>query len=460
MNGILLTVSSIPIIGQVAWLLGKIMEGIFNVLDVLNIPNVGLAIILFTIIVNLLMLPLTVKQQKFSKLSAKMNPELQAIQAKYKGKKDNDSMMAQNQEMQNLYAKYGVSPTGSCMYLLIQMPILLALYRVIDSMPAYVKKIRMAFDPLVNEILSIDSATGGKATEFIQNLKNSMRYSSQFGNSKYDLKNTLIDCLNKASTTDFKNLAAEFAEKFPSFPDIVSSTVEKLDTYNNFLGLNIGNSPWYIIKENYNSIVSGGFTAGALLLILGALAIPVLSVLTQWVNIKLMPQPQSVDSKENEQAATMAQSMKTMNMVMPLFSAYLCFSFPCGMGIYWVAGSVVRSIQQVAVNRHLDRMDFEDIIRKNTEKNAKKLEKMRAQQEKIAAYANMNTKNVQDEIQKNLEEKRRRMDMSGKVNLPSAGNEADPVEDNIEYTNDFYENADPDSFMAKANLVRKYSNKK
>ena len=68
-------------------------------------------------------MPLTIKQQKFSKLSAKMNPELQAIQARYKNKKDNESMMRMNEETQAVYAKYGVSPTGSCLQLLIQMPI-------------------------------------------------------------------------------------------------------------------------------------------------------------------------------------------------------------------------------------------------------------------------------------------------------------------------------------------------
>ena len=64
----------------------------------------------------LLMMPLTIKQQKFSKLSAKMNPELQAVQAKYKNRKDNDSMMAMNMETKAIYAKYGVSPTGSCFH--------------------------------------------------------------------------------------------------------------------------------------------------------------------------------------------------------------------------------------------------------------------------------------------------------------------------------------------------------
>ena len=158
MNSIILTQNETFIIGQVAWLLGKIMDAIFNVIDFIGIPNIGLAIILFTIVVNLLMLPLTMKQQKFSKLSAKMNPELQAIQKKYKNKKDNDSVMAMNQETQAVYAKYGVSPSGSCLQLLIQMPILFALYRVIYSIPAYIGSVKEAFMPLVNKLLTMDGA--------------------------------------------------------------------------------------------------------------------------------------------------------------------------------------------------------------------------------------------------------------------------------------------------------------
>lgn len=111
MLGVLLTKDTGKILGPIVKLLGYIMEGIFYVLDKIGIPNIGLAIILFTIVMYLLMMPLTIKQQKFSKLSAKMNPELQAVQAKYKNRKDNDSMMAMNMETKAIYAKYGVSPT-------------------------------------------------------------------------------------------------------------------------------------------------------------------------------------------------------------------------------------------------------------------------------------------------------------------------------------------------------------
>ena len=87
MTGVILTQYQGSIVGPIAKLLGYLMNGIFTVLDKIGIPNIGLAIIIFTIVVNLCLLPLTYKQQKFSKLQAKMSPELQAIQAKYKGKK-------------------------------------------------------------------------------------------------------------------------------------------------------------------------------------------------------------------------------------------------------------------------------------------------------------------------------------------------------------------------------------
>ena len=121
---------------------------------------------------------------------------------------------------------------------------------------------------------------------------------------------------------------------------------------------------------------------------IGALLIPILSAVTQWINVKLMPQQSTAG---NDQASSMAQSMKVMNMLMPVVSAWFCFTLPAGMGLYWVAGSVVRSIQQVVINKHIDKMDFDDIIKKNSAKSAKKLEKMQEAQKKMNAYANMNT---------------------------------------------------------------------
>lgn len=157
----LATKSGIPIIGQVASVMGWIMNGIYKVLDGLfGIQNLGLCIIIFSIIIFALMTPLQIKQQKFSKLSAIMQPEMQKVQKKYQGKKDQVSMQKMQEETQAIYQKYGVSPTGSCVQLAIQFPILMALWQVIYKIPAYVGSVRDIFTEAVNHIVGVGNYTG------------------------------------------------------------------------------------------------------------------------------------------------------------------------------------------------------------------------------------------------------------------------------------------------------------
>ena len=436
MNFILLTQNSTPVIGQVAWLLGKIMNGIFYVLDMIGIPNVGIAIILFTVVVNLLMMPLTIKQQKFSKLSAKMNPEIQAIRDKYKNRTDNDSMMAQNQEVQAVYAKYGVSASGSCVQLLIQMPILFALYKVIYSMPAYVTKIGATFRVLAEKIISVD---GGAFLQDsgVDSIANTVTMYGKAMTNGSDLSNGIIDVLNKLSSVDLSTVAQHYDLTNLTYEGqlILSNDTTRglIDTYNNFLGLNMGDSP--------SALIRAAWTTGAVGIIIGAIMIPVLSMVTQWINIKLMPQ-QDTGSKDS-QASSMAQSMKTMNMIMPIMSAWFCFTLPSGLGLYWVAGSVIRSIQQVVINKHIDKMDFDVIIKKNSVKSAKKLEKMKQAQERMSTYASMNTRNIQN-----------------KSNNSSTMTQAEK-EEALKKAKERYQSSGSKSgsMMTKANMVKDYNEK-
>ncbi len=442
MNGILLTQNSTPIFKYIVWILGKIMEGIFNVISLIGIPNIGLAIILFTIVVNLLMIPLTIKQQKFAKLSSKMNPELQAIRAKYEGRKDQNSQMAMNTEMQALYAKYGVSPTGSCGYLLIQMPILVALYRVIYAMPAYVKKIGDTFRVLAAKVIATDNAQwlmNPTFNEFanpdqVEAASKIADTVSMYGKSMVNgnLENGIVDVLNRLSSSDMSLVAQHYDLTNLTFNGelILSNETTRglIDNYNNFLGLNIGDSPQQLMMEAFHN--------GAWLLVIGALLIPVLSAVTQWISVKLMPQQDS-GKNVDEQTAQMQSTMKTMNLIMPLMSAWFCFTLPAGMGIYWVAGSVVRGIQQVFINKHIDKMDFNAIIEKNAGKSAKKIEKIRENQEKITAYASMNTKNL-----KSIQQ---RANVSSNYDKDTSSGKSDKAKSG--------------SIMEKANMVSEYNRK-
>lgn len=440
MTGIVLTQYDGMILGPIAKVLGYLMEGIFTLLDLIGIPNVGLSIILFTIVIYLLLMPLTIKQQKFSKLSAKMNPELQAIQAKYKNKKDNESMMAMNAENQAVYAKYGVSPSGSCIQLLIQMPILFALYRVIYAMPAYVGRIKEAFFPLVTNLIS---QTG--SLEFLQTFKNTGMYARQISNEAFVegmagntyVQNTYIDILNKASSSEF----ASIADKFPNLAQDVQHTLSFLDEYNNFLGINIGNSPSYMVGEAW-----GGPNGINWLMIIAAFVIPVLSALTQWINTKLMPQPDA--SNKGDQQNSMAQSMKMMNTMMPLMSAFFCYTLPAGMGLYWIAGSVVRSIQQVIINKHIDKMDIDELIKNNEEKRNKKLEKAGIDSRTLNRNATLSTKNVNPAGNS----------ISSKASVKPL-TQAEKEEAMRKSTEYYSKNVKPGSLASKANMVRQYNEK-
>lgn len=438
MNVILLTKDNSFIIGWVARLLGLIMEGIFSVIDFIGIPNIGLAIILFTVVVNLLLLPLTIKQQKFSKLSNKMQPEIQAIQEKYKNKKDNDSAMAQNQEIQAVYAKYGVSASGSCVQLLIQMPILLALYRVIYAIPAYVSKIGNAFRILADQIMSMDGAAFIKNSD-ISTITNTFNmYGKYLDSGGEKAVNSLIDVLNKLSSSDLAVVSEHYNLAGLTYKGqlILSNDTTRglLDTYNNFLGLNIANSPQNIISNAYIDRAWG--------LLIGAVLIPILAALTQLINVKLMPQPENKGSDNS-----MASSMKMMNMIMPIFSAWFCFTLPSGMGLYWIASAVVRTILMIIINKQLDKMSFEEIIKKNSIKSAKKMERIQKQQEIMNTYANMNTRNIANKANLN----------TGAGDDSSSSSKTIPNKKipNVEYSS----KSKPGSIAAKANMVKEYNEK-
>ena len=171
MNYLILTKTGGAILGPVALVLGYVMDALFRFTSMFGVMNIGLCIILFTLVVKVLLFPLTIKQQKSSKLKAVMQPEIQAIQNKYKSKTDNDSMIKMKVETDVVYEKYGTSMTGGCLQLVIQMPILFALYRVICNIPAYVSSVKEYFMQVVYSISGVSSAASlpeGAASSLVQ----------------------------------------------------------------------------------------------------------------------------------------------------------------------------------------------------------------------------------------------------------------------------------------------------
>ncbi|CCZ34731.1 putative uncharacterized protein [Firmicutes bacterium CAG:646] len=429
---VVLTKVTTPIIGWIGSVLGWIINAIYSLLELIGIPNIGLSIILFTLVIYLFMTPLQIKQQKFSKMNAIMQPEIQRIQKKYKGKKDQDSVMKQNEEITAVYQKYGVSPTGSCVQLLIQMPILLALYQVIYHIPGYITGVREAFTGLATKIISVDGFSD-IISKFLTDNKISMYGITP--NMTFT-KETTIDFLYKLTPSQMDRFAD--VSQFSGFSDLFASVSEKASHMNTFLNLNISDTPWALMQSGWNQ----GNTAGYLL-VFAAVMVPILAWFTQWLNYKLMPQPQT---NSNEPPSTMEASMKGMNTVMPIMSAIFCFSFPVGIGIYWIIGAVIRSVQQVVINRYMDKIDTEELIQKNQEKMKKKMEKRGMTAERINQQARMNVRNIQEPVRK----------PNTKPAL-TAEEKAEKVKKSTEYYNS--SNVKPGSLAAKASMVKQFDEK-
>lgn len=416
MTEIILTQYGGSILGPIAKVLGAIMNAIYSFMDnVLGIQNISLSIIIFTIFIYLCMMPLTYKQQKFSKLSAKMNPELQAINKKYQGKKDQVSMAKMQEETQMVYQKYGISPTGGCLTSLIQLPIFFALYRVFSSVPAYIGNVKDIFTDSVNGIMGTEGFANTMA-EFVSD--NNLMVSVDFTSTDQTvLSNYVIDVLYKIGNSGWEALE----KLFPNLSDSFANTHEQLNHVNNFLGMNISETPWAIISDSLNS--------KAYLYVVLALMIPIISYATQVLSIRMMP----VSNDANDQ---MANQMKTMNKIMPLFSLVMCFTVPVGLGIYWIMGPLIRTIQQYFMNKHWEKVDLDDIMKQNQEKTKKKRAKMGISDNQISNTARMSTRanvNLSKEI--STEEK----------------------EEKLQQADDYAKQAKPGSMAAKANMVREFN---
>lgn len=432
MSDILLTVYPGSILGPIAKLLGILMDWIYSGISNITggrVESVVLSIVIITIIIYMCLLPLTIKQQKFSKLSQKMQPEMQAIQAKYKNKKDQASMMAMQEETQLLYQKYGISPMGSCVQMLIQMPILFALYRVFYNIPAYLSGVKGSFTGLVDSI----QQTSGYQNTLVSLMEkynvvtssglNASNAASKLADASGDtLSNYIIDILYKLPSKGWDALMD--GKFFDGIQSAVEKTHDALLHFNYFLGLNISDTPWYIIKSNFTDKPDKW-----LLFVILALLIPVLSYLTQMLNIKLMPQA----TNGNDQVAN---QMKMMNLMMPLMSLFICFTVPVGLGIYWICSALVRGIQQFFVNRHIENLDLEAVMAKNEEKAKKKREKMGLSEDYIKKAAQIKTKSI---------------DNKANVSV-SAG-----TEEKLAKAAEYKANAKAGSLASKANMVKEFN---
>lgn len=403
------------IINPIAWVLGKILDVLFMGLHAVGLGNIAIAIIVFTFLVKIIMLPLTVKQSKMVKLNAVITPEVKKIQDKYKDKRnDQEAMLKMQAETKAVYEKYGTSQMGGCVQMLIQFPILMALYRVIQYIPMYVGQLKNLF-------VNILSGTDGGIMS-VSGYADTMAENFAVAGRTVDWNNidSAVTAMNAFTVEQWETLKS----LFPAYANIIADNQSRITEMNTFLTINVSQNPTFALNV--------------------AVLIPILAGITQYISVRIS-QGQTQMDEDNPAAA----SMKMMTLFMPIMSAFIAFSVPAGLGLYWIATAVFQTIMQLIVNHHYDKIGVDAIIEKNVERMNKKRAKRGLPPEKIAKNATASTKKL-DSIEKNkqriqsLQEKKDANDKKMKEILSST---------------EYYKTAKPGSLAEKAGMVAKYNEK-
>ena len=414
------------------------MNLFYIVIDKFGIGKISICIIVFTIIVKLVMLPINIKQQKTMKLNSVIMPEIQAIQKKYANKKDNDSMMKQQAELNAVYQKYGTSPTGGCLPMLIQFPILLALYAVMACLPNYINEIQdMYNDGVVSYVIGTDES-GKLDYHTIHELKDlaglndvlldesgdenlDKHVTAYFGQKGNYEDEKIKDAVYNSFTSAYSNVfgkqdawaivEASFDEAIENAQDlkaISEADWKKVEDKDLAEYADYTEEDWDALISSYETIldklddnhkdiqVSYSFftidlsksPANGVKI---AIIIPILSALAQLLNMKISMSSQQ--NTGNGTADSMMSSMKVMSYSMCVVSAIFCYTFPAGLGLYWVISSAVQVVIQLILNKKFANMDTDQIIKQSIEKANRKRAKKGLPPNTISTAAATNTRN-------------------------------------------------------------------
>lgn len=322
--------------------MGFIIELIYRL-----IPNYGVAIILFTIVIKLILLPLGIKSQKSMVKQQKVAPQLAELQKKYANDKEK-----LNKEMLELYQANGVSPASGCLPLLLQFPIIIGLFQVIQKPLSYMLRINFNLPENINRVLQLQ--------ETVRNSPNLLSMMpSGFDTASMQ---TLAD--------NFQIAMSNISAHVEGFSDWVINF--------GFLGIDLSKYPTSVLDPLMQ--LMGGTIAPALLSSLPLLLIPALAGVSSWLLSKMTPQqgaPQPAAGPSGDAAAPAANMGKTMMLMMPIMSVIFTFSLPAGVGLYWTISNVVQMAQQYFMTRYFKKKEENTVVIDTVKKNRKNGKKRR-----------------------------------------------------------------------------------
>lgn len=291
------------------------------------VQNYGLSIIFFTILIKLILMPLTIHSQKAMRKQQKLQPYLMELQQKYA----NDKERLQQATMK-LYKDNNVSMTGGCLPMLIQFPILIGLYRVIQKPLTYLLNIDFSLEENISHITDLVS-----------------RMVTEFPDVIGKLKDYTTDQLINMSQIQLS-----------TWSQMLNGSQDKWAINFDFLGLDLSVVPY----KGVEYLLAGMFThIDRILLIL----IPAIAILTTWLSMK---QSQAMTKTPENADNPAAQMSKSMNLMMPIMTGFFAFTLPSGLGLYWIISNVMQIVQQAVLNNYFKKRE-DDFVVKVPEKNRK-----------------------------------------------------------------------------------------
>ena len=378
------------------------------------------------------MFPLSIRTTRSSKIQAYLQPEFQKINKKYKGKKDNNSLLAKQKETSALQKKYGIKTSTGCLTALIQLPIFLSLYNVIQNVPAYVDKIKDMYQPIADAIMKV---SGAKDTlvKFITD--NSIQRAPDLSGISELTSNNVIDVLAKCNGDALDKIGSVFSSS-PDVASAIAANKENIVASNDFiLGINLSEAPGWAWTW--------------------ALIIPISAFLFQFLSMKVAPVQSSGDPQQDQQM----KSMRRFLMIMPIMSFFVTIGVPAGLGLYWAVSAAVSVIITLCTNFYYSRADMEAITEKARLKAEAKLERQKARnggKEKRGFLEKM-----QDAATGQNESEKRSQDAEGMQKF--GGARLKSYTSSTSYKNDSEEKKNvqykPGSIASKANALRDYYNK-
>lgn len=303
----------------IADLFGYVLNFIYDI-----IQNYGIAIILFTILLKIVWLPISIWQQKSMRKSARIQQETNKLQVKYKN--DQEKL---NQEIMALYKREKTNPLSGCVGAILQFVIFISVFYLVSSPLTYMKKLDdVYFEP-------VSTVTEQEVGE-----NNSIEIDSE-ANQENEKKESVIEhYINELNNNEEKSSYPEIKiiEKYGQEDEKVNLNME-------FLGLNLSKVP----QQNFND--------------LKVFIIPLLYVIVTFINIKISSNMTKTKnnnkekSESDEQLESMQQMTNSMNYMMPIMSIAIAIIAPLGLSLYWLVSNILQLIEKIIVDRVMDKKE-------------------------------------------------------------------------------------------------------